>query len=156
MNAIRVNTPLGMLVVEEKEGFLIRISFSDEVIEEKETEVLQLAKKQLSEYFEGKRNEFDLPIQLDGTDFQKEVWHILQQIPYGSTLSYQELALRIHRPKALRAVGGACHRNPIAVVVPCHRVIGKKNQLVGYASGLDKKQGLLALEKRGMLKNLSF
>lgn len=107
--------------------------------------------KQLTEYENGKRKFFELPLHLIGTDFQKQVWNALLEIPYGETRSYQEIAIRIGKPKALRAVGGACNRNPIGIIVPCHRVIGKNGSLTGYAGGLSYKELLLKHEKDGKL-----
>lgn len=104
--------------------------------------------KQLTEYEKGSRKVFDLPLHLKGTEFQLKVWNALLEIPYGETLSYQQIAQRIGQPKALRAVGGACNRNPIGIIVPCHRVIGKNGKLTGYAGGLFYKELLLNHEKR--------
>ena len=101
---------------------------------------------ELQEYFEGKRTRFTFPLRLDGTDFQKAVWQELLRIPYGQTRTYSQVAAAIGRPKASRAVGIACSKNPIWIAVPCHRVIGKNNALTGYAGGLDLKQKLLDLE----------
>lgn len=105
--------------------------------------------KQFSEYEKGVRKVFDLPLHLIGTDFQKKVWNALLEIPYGETRSYQEIAIRIGNPKAVRAVGGACNRNPIGIIVPCHRVIGKDGSLTGYYGGLSYKTLLLEHEKMG-------
>jgi methylated-DNA-[protein]-cysteine S-methyltransferase len=107
---------------------------------------LSLALRQLSEYFAGSRREFDLPLRMHGTDFQKRVWHELTEIPYGQTWSYGELAKRIDNPSASRAVGLANGRNPISILVPCHRVIGADGSLTGYGGGLDRKRWLLAHE----------
>ena len=104
--------------------------------------------KQLTEYEKGSRKVFDLPLHLKGTEFQLKVWNALLEIPYGETRSYQQIAQRIGHPKALRAVGGACNRNPIGIIVPCHRVIGKNGKLTGYAGGLFYKELLLNHEKR--------
>ncbi len=104
--------------------------------------------KQLTEYEKGSRKVFDLPLHLKGTEFQLKVWNALLEIPYGETRSYQQIAQRIGQPKALRAVGGACNRNPIGIIVPCHRVIGKNGKLTGYAGGLFYKELLLNHEKR--------
>ena len=104
--------------------------------------------KQLTEYEKGSRKVFDLPLHLKGTEFQLKVWNTLLEIPYGETRSYQQIAQRIGQPKALRAVGGACNRNPIGIIVPCHRVIGKNGKLTGYAGGLFYKELLLNHEKR--------
>ena len=103
--------------------------------------------KQMREYFEGKRKEFDLPLRPEGTVFQKKVWNALLEIPFGETRSYQDIANAVGSPKACRAVGMANHQNPIIIVIPCHRVIGKSGKLVGYGGGLSMKEKLLLLEK---------
>jgi methylated-DNA-[protein]-cysteine S-methyltransferase len=102
--------------------------------------------RQLEEYFAGTRKEFDLPLHLSGTDFQVQVLEELRQIPYGETTSYGDIARRIGRPKAMRAVGAANGRNPIPIVIPCHRVIGSSGDLTGFGGGLDTKEALLRLE----------
>jgi methylated-DNA-[protein]-cysteine S-methyltransferase len=117
-----------------------------ENITEKETEVLSETKRQLDEYFEGKRQVFELPIEMYGTDFQKMIWGELIQIPFGQTRTYGQLAKKISQPTASRAVGAANGRNPISIIVPCHRVIGNDGKLTGFAGGLDAKQTLLKLE----------
>ncbi|WP_019874928.1 methylated-DNA--[protein]-cysteine S-methyltransferase [Sporichthya polymorpha] len=109
--------------------------------------VLKEADLQLGEYFAGERTVFDLPLAAEGTPFQRRVWDALCEIPYGETISYGELARRIGQPTASRAVGLANGRNPISVVVPCHRVIGSSGKLVGYGGGLSRKQTLLELEQ---------
>ena len=103
-------------------------------------------RRQLAEYFAGTRTDFDLDLHMDGTAFQRTVWHALTEIPYGETISYGELARRIGRPDRARAVGTANGQNPIAVIVPCHRVIGADGKLVGYGGGLENKRLLLDLE----------
>jgi methylated-DNA-[protein]-cysteine S-methyltransferase len=108
--------------------------------------VLATARRQLGEYFAGERREFDLPLRPAGTPFQREVWAALRDIPYGETAGYGELAQRLGRPGAARAVGLANGRNPIAIVVPCHRVIGAAGSLTGYGGGLERKRYLLDLE----------
>lgn len=108
--------------------------------------VTEKAKTELEEYFAGVRKSFSVPIKPAGTDFQKKVWAALRDIPYGETASYGEIAKRIGNPKACRAVGMANNRNPIAIIIPCHRVIGAGGALTGYAGGLDKKEFLLKLE----------
>lgn len=109
--------------------------------------VLRQAATQLAEYFDGRRQHFDLPLDLThGTVFQQAVWQALLVIPFGKTISYGELARRIGRPKAVRALGAAVGRNPVSVVVPCHRVIGADGSLTGYAGGLDRKTALLRTE----------
>ena len=107
------------------------------------------AVKQLAEYFEGSRTEFDLPLDLEGTAFQKSVWKQLLRIPYGETRSYGDIAKAVGKPAAARAVGMANHNNPIAIVVPCHRVVGQNGSLTGYAGGLHLKEQLLSIERRG-------
>jgi methylated-DNA-[protein]-cysteine S-methyltransferase len=102
--------------------------------------------KQLKEYFSGSRKDFDLPLHLMGTEFQKLVWRQLKRVPFGQTASYKEIAEKIGRPKAMRAVGQANHRNPIPIIIPCHRIIGANGHLVGYGGGLDKKRFLLSHE----------
>lgn len=105
-----------------------------------------LVREQLAEYFAGARQQFEVPFKLFGTPFQQRVWHELTRIPYGRTITYAELARRIGRPSASRAVGNANGRNPISILVPCHRVIGASGKLTGYAGGVDKKEWLLAWE----------
>ena len=109
--------------------------------------LLKEAAIQLTEYFDGKRTQFDLPICPVGTEFQKSVWNGLLQIPYGETWTYGQMAEYIHNPKACRAVGGACHNNPIAIVIPCHRVIGAGGNLTGFGGGMSMKRWLLELEQ---------
>ena len=104
------------------------------------------AKQQFTEYFEGTRTEFTMAVEMDGTNFQKQCWTALRQVPYGATISYGELAQRIGRPGASRAVGAANHANPLPIVIPCHRVIGSDKSLTGFGGGLDTKLQLLAME----------
>lgn len=104
--------------------------------------------KEITEYLEGNRKEFSFPYQLKGTEFQKKVWNELCRIPYGETRSYKDIAIAIGNPKAVRAVGMANNRNPMMLVVPCHRVIGSNGKMVGYAGGISMKESLLALEKK--------
>ncbi len=104
--------------------------------------------RQLDEYFQGKRRQFDLPLVVTGTTFQKKVWSKLLTIPYGKTVSYREVAVAIKHPLACRAVGGACHRNKLGIIIPCHRVVGSNGQLTGYAGGLERKQLLIAFEEK--------
>lgn len=112
-----------------------------------ETPLLKKAAAQLTEYFDGMRREFDLPLAIEGTEFQTAVWKALLTIPYGETRSYGDIAQLIGNSKACRAVGMANNRNRIAIIVPCHRVIGANGKLVGYGGGLELKERLLALEK---------
>jgi len=111
-----------------------------------EPEKLEGYAKQLEEYLLGQRKTLDIPLDLRGTEFQKTVWQALLKIPYGTTKSYSEVAKEINRPRAVRAVGGAIGANPVPIVVPCHRVIGKDGSLIGFAGGLDIKRQLLKIE----------
>ncbi|MCF6462525.1 methylated-DNA--[protein]-cysteine S-methyltransferase [Clostridium sp. Cult1] len=108
---------------------------------------------QIIEYLEGKLKKFSLPLDLRGTDFQKKVWIELLKIPYGETISYKEMAINIGTPKGYRAVGGALNKNPVLIVVPCHRVIGSNGNLVGFGGGLKLKERLLALESNNRIIN---
>ncbi|MCR6106026.1 methylated-DNA--[protein]-cysteine S-methyltransferase [Salipaludibacillus agaradhaerens] len=115
--------------------------------------LIETAEKQISDYFTGVRKRFDLPLDLFGTAFQKLVWHEVEKIPYGSTASYKQIAINIGAPRAVRAIGGANNKNPIPIIIPCHRVIGSNGAMVGYGGGLDKKEALLKHE--GALKTLT-
>jgi len=112
-----------------------------------ETPLIKKAASQIEEYLNGKRKKFSLPLAMHGTEFQMDVWRALQSIPYGETRSYKDIAELINRPKAVRAVGMANHRNPISIIVPCHRVIGHDGSLTGYGGGLPVKKFLLELER---------
>jgi methylated-DNA-[protein]-cysteine S-methyltransferase len=112
-----------------------------------ETPLIKKAAIQIKEYLNGKRKKFSLPLAMHGTPFQMDVWKVLQNIPYGETRSYKQIAECVHRPKAVRAVGMANHRNPISIIVPCHRVIGHDGSLTGYGGGLPLKKYLLELEQ---------
>lgn len=145
-----IKTDLGTMTLIETENKISHISFSAMKkfleIPIKKTMLLEKAEQQILEYFEGKRQNFSLPIAPEGTAFQKKVWKALQNIPYGQTRSYGEIAKEIGQCHAARAVGNANHNNPIAIVIPCHRVIGANGKLTGYYSGIDKKEFLLKLE----------
>ena len=116
-----------------------------------ETSLIKETFKQLSEYFVGKRTVFDVPLNPKGTDFQKRVWKALCAIPYGETRTYQQTAAKVNCPKGARAVGMANNRNPICIIIPCHRVIGADGSLTGYAAGLPIKQSLLHIERKFIL-----
>ncbi|MEY8321619.1 methylated-DNA--[protein]-cysteine S-methyltransferase [Lachnospiraceae bacterium 46-61] len=145
-----IETDLGTMILIENENKISHIGFSTMKkfleIPIKKTILLEMAEQQILEYFEGKRQNFSLPIAPKGTIFQKKVWKALQNIPYGQTRCYKEIAKEIGQCKAARAVGNANHNNPIAIVIPCHRVIGANGKLTGYYSGIDKKEFLLKLE----------
>lgn len=143
-------TPLGKIVITENGQAITGLSFGASLPEEVdgwETPLLKQAKDQLQEYLAGQRKSFDLPLAPQGTAFQQKVWKALLDIPYGAVVSYQDVARAIGHAKACRAVGGANNKNPIAIIIPCHRVIGANGRLVGYGGGLEIKRQLLALEK---------
>jgi methylated-DNA-[protein]-cysteine S-methyltransferase len=153
MNYAYVDSPLGKVMIVGDENGLRKISFmegsSAETPHDDWTEkprALAEARKQLREYFAGKRKESSLKLAPEGTAFQQRVWKELQRIPYGVTISYGELARRIRKPKASRAVGAANGQNPLPIVIPCHRVIGASGDLTGFGGGLHLKVGLLSLE----------
>ncbi len=146
-----IKSPVGELELMEDGQGICGLSFghTDKEADEEDTLLLLEAKKQLNEYFEGKRKKFDLPLSLHGTDFQMRDWQALLAIPYGETRSYGEIAKTIGCPKGSRAVGMANRNNPVAIIVPCHRVIGSDGKLTGYAGknkALDIKEYLLKLE----------
>lgn len=144
-----VSSPLGLIEVAEQEEQLKQIFFIEQARSpETQNDTLKLAKQQLSEYMTGERQNFDLPLAPEGTDFQKQVWQALLTLKYGETCSYLDIATQIGNLKAVRAVGAANGKNPLSIVVPCHRVIGKSGKLTGYAGGLSKKAWLLDLEMR--------
>ena len=145
---VYLNSPIGWLRLTANEHALVRIDFSEEPgTTATRSEILQEAVRQLNEYFSGSRLTFDLPLHLQGTPFQQQVWSALLQVPYGQTASYKDIAQAIGKPRAVRAVGMANGRNPIPIIVPCHRIIGADGQLVGYSSGLWRKEWLLKHEK---------
>lgn len=145
-----LSSPVGTLTLTEEEGALTGLYFGrlsrqgQEVL----SPVLEETARQLSEYFSGKQREFSLPLSPKGTKFQLRVWRALETIPYGETRSYGDMARLIGSPKACRAVGMANHRNPISIIVPCHRVVGANGSLTGYGGGLDVKRFLLDLEQK--------
>ena len=146
-------TILGSVTFVEEDGALLAVTThrSYEGICQ-ETPLIKEACRQLSEYLKGERKTFDLPLNPKGTDFQKCVWRALCDIPYGETRTYKQIAEAIGNPKAVRAVGMANNRNPITIIVPCHRVIGANGKLVGYGGGLEMKEFLLRLEKVSISK----
>ena len=147
-----IDSPVGKLRLVAEEGFLTELRFGGEPAvvdgDMEENAVLDEAQRQLDEYFCGERKNFDLPLRMKGTPFQLADWEALKGIPYGETATYGEIARRIGRPKAGRAVGMANHNNPISIIVPCHRVIGQNGKLTGYGGGLDIKRQLLELEQK--------
>ncbi len=139
-----------------EDGAVVYLGFgegeTDSDVPEGELELWGRVRSELAEYFEGKRREFDIPIKYSGTDFQRLVWEGLRRIPYGQTRSYGELAEMIGRPGAARAVGGACNKNHICVIIPCHRVIGANRTLTGFGGGVEVKARLLEVEGKDFKK----
>ena len=150
INYFCYDTEIGRIKISEKDEKIIGLVFSDYKKEdeiEKETELIKKAYTQLEEYLSGKRTDFNIEIEMIGTEFQKKVWKELLNIPYGETRSYKDIAIAIGNEKACRAVGNANNKNPIAIIVPCHRVVGSNGSMTGYAGGLDIKEKLLKIEK---------
>tara|TARA_R110002126_G_scaffold163110_7_gene311045 strand:- start:2263 stop:2730 length:468 start_codon:yes stop_codon:yes gene_type:complete len=142
-----IDCPLGMVQICASEQGITKISLGvTQVQPDSQSDLTQLAAHQLQQYFAGRLSQFTLPLAAAGTTFQQQVWQALCQLPYGQTCSYAAIANSIANPKAVRAVGAANGKNPIAIVVPCHRVIGANGTLTGYAGGLDKKAWLLTHE----------
>ena len=149
-------SPVGVLRLVAHDQALVAVLWENEnpkrvrlaeLVEHNQHPILLETERQLSEYFAEKRQNFDLPLDFAGTDFQKQVWQALLQIPFGETRSYKDIALQIGNVKAVRAVGAANGKNPISIIAPCHRVVGANGNLVGFAGGLDNKDILLTLEK---------
>jgi methylated-DNA-[protein]-cysteine S-methyltransferase len=150
-------SPVGKLKLVASETGLIAILWENDnprrvrltdLVEDNNQSILVETERQLKEYFAGKRNAFAIPLDMRGTAFQKNVWRALQAIPFGKTLTYGEIAKQLGRPTSSRAVGAANGRNPVSIVVPCHRVIGSTGKLTGFAGGLDTKAHLLNLENQ--------
>lgn len=149
-NGFCYKTVMGEITIIDNGEAIIELDFGNNLnkeIEIKETQLIKEAKEQLEEYFNGERKEFHLPLEPKGTEFQKQVWRALRKISYGTTKTYKEIAVEVGNEKACRAVGMANNKNPIAIIIPCHRVIGSNKKLVGYAGGLELKEKLLRLEK---------
>lgn len=141
------DSPIGMLCIETEENTITGLYLDDrQEADEEETELHKEAYRQLKEYFSKKRTEFDLPIKVTGSEFQTKVWGALRKISYGKTCSYADIARAIDNPKACRAVGGANNKNPILIVIPCHRVINADGTLGGFGAGIEVKKMLLSLE----------
>lgn len=144
-----INTKIGKITLVEEDNAIIEMCINHETklkTTSKETKLLEEAKKQLEEYLARKRKVFSVPLNPQGTDFMRKVWTTLKEIPYGEVKTYGQIAKEIGNPKAARAVGMANHKNPIPIFIPCHRIIGSNNKLVGYALGIELKQNLLKLE----------
>ena len=155
MNYSYVESPIGDLLVAGEDGVLKLVSFPEGNMARhpgdgwvRADAEFDTVRRELTEYFDGKRESFDISLAPDGTDFQRDVLDALQQIPYGETRTYGEIAEDLGNPKASRAVGAANGRNPIPILIPCHRVIGSDGSLTGFGGGIDTKQFLLDLERR--------
>lgn len=150
-------TKIGRLYAEEENGFLMGLTSAPAAAEPsvpggqeiilQETPLLRQTREEILEFLAGERTAFDIPVYMEGTDFQKRVWKALTQIPFGETRTYGQIAAAAGSPRSARAVGQACHRNPVMIIVPCHRVIGGNGKLVGFGGGLPLKEALLDLEK---------
>lgn len=148
-STILLDTPVGRLAVATDGCAVLSIMIANDRVSglaQAETPVAMQTINELEEYFAGKRKEFGIPIRMNGTAFQIRVWNELLKIPHGSVTTYGEIAARIGKPGAARAVGMACNRNPLLIVVPCHRVVGQNGSLTGYVAGTDKKRMLIELE----------
>ena len=147
-NLFFYETDLGIIGIRDNNNAITEVFYSKSKINDhlKETPLIRECFNQLKEYFQGTRREFTIPIEAEGSEFQKKVWKALLDIPYGQTRTYKEIAIAIGNEKACRAVGMANNRNPISIIIPCHRVIGANGKLVGYGGGLDIKEKLLNIE----------
>jgi methylated-DNA-[protein]-cysteine S-methyltransferase len=144
-----METPLGNVRAEAWDGYLVSLQFTDESVTDSFLDdVLMDVRIQLGLYFQGKQKTFDIPVAFGGTDFQHQVWMEVNKIPFGETSTYEKIANRIGKPSAVRAVGTAIGSNPILIMLPCHRIVGKNGQLTGYAGGLWRKSMLLELEQK--------
>jgi methylated-DNA-[protein]-cysteine S-methyltransferase len=142
-----IKSPLGLVEFKASEKGITQLIFCGaEMVEVKTNSITDCCKQQLNEYFEGQRKVFDVPLDAKGTDFQKSVWSCLLKIYFGKTLTYLDIAKMVDRPKGAQAVGGANGRNPISLIVPCHRVVGTNGSLTGYAGGIERKLWLLEHE----------
>ena len=151
-----IETPIGILNIVADGATVTAIQFAaDPGTPQQSNNATEFCSEQLNEYFAGKRQEFDVPLEMSGTSFQRQVWQTLQSVKFGTTSSYGDIARRIGNPKAVRAVGAANGRNPVPIIVPCHRIIGSSGKLTGYAGGLDIKVWLLNHETPA-LANRSF
>ena len=144
-----VATPIGPVTIYADEEYITGLYFGERGQGEGQSPlVLDECEKELNEYFAGKRKVFTVPIKAEGTPFREKVWDALCQVPYGETASYLDIAVAIGNPKAVRAVGGANHNNPISIIIPCHRIIGSDGSLTGYGGGLSAKEWLLDFEAK--------
>ena len=156
LSFMEISSPVGMLKLVAHDQALVAVLWENEnpkrvrlaeLIENRKHPILLETQKQLNEYFNNKRQVFDLPLDFEGTEFQQKVWQTLLTIPFGETRSYKDVAEQIGNVKAVRAVGAANGKNPISIIAPCHRVVGANGKLVGFAGGLENKDILLKIEK---------
>ena len=145
-NIYPYDTVIGRIYVADNGRAIAGVFLPGNAVPQNETDVIKRAAVQITEYLSGRRREFDVKVEPEGTDFQKRVWAALRTIPYGHTCSYSHIAHIAGNPKACRAVGMANNRNPVSIIIPCHRVIGKSGALVGYGGGLELKKYLLDME----------
>jgi len=154
---MKMASPVGALTLVANDHALVAVLWENEnpkrvrlaeLVEQIDHPILLATQQQLNEYFAGTRQQFDLPLDFEGTEFQKKVWHALLNIPFGETRSYRDIAEQVGNIKAVRAVGAANGKNPISIIAPCHRVVGVNGKLVGFAGGLNNKEILLGLEKQ--------
>ena len=145
------NSPFGFMEIGYEDGVIVSVRSVDKPLHHDPCSLSDLADSQLQEYFSGRRKVFDLPIRVNGTAFQKAVWNCVRHIPYGQTRTYGQIAAAVGKPRSSRAVGMANHRNPLPILIPCHRVIGSGGKLTGYAGGLAAKEFLLTLEESSRL-----
>lgn len=162
-----ITTAVGPITLTESQGVITALSFTEQKAGHvyEETPLLGEAARQIEDYLKGERKEFDLPCRAQGTVFQEKIWTILKTIPYGERWTYKEVAQKAGNPRAARAVGMANHHNPLAIIIPCHRVVGSNGRLIGYAGGLAIKEALLKIEsdhknndsheKKALLKDVS-
>lgn len=150
MDEYLLESPLGYLQLRTTEAALVELSFLEQKTDQHSTKpssgIIKKAVEQLNEYFDGNRTVFDLPLAPQGTEFQLQVWDLLKDIPYGTTTTYSKLSQKLGNPKAIRAIGKANGQNPIPIIIPCHRVIGANDDLIGYSGGIENKRRLLQHE----------
>ncbi|MEM7161390.1 MAG: methylated-DNA--[protein]-cysteine S-methyltransferase [Bacteroidota bacterium] len=146
MNSKSFHSPLGRLTLTEINGEIVRLSFDESLDFSDQSSIISKAEEQLNDYFLGRRKRFDLPLNPEGTAFQKNVWEELEKIPFGATSSYGELARKLGDPKKMRAIGAANGQNPIPIIIPCHRVVGKDGKMIGFSGGVERKIKLLEHE----------
>ena len=139
-------TKIGEITIVENDGYITNVAYHKLNYEDKETTLIRKTYLELQEYLSGKRKIFDIPLKVNSTPFQMQVWHALQSIPYGQIMTYKDIANLIGNKKASRAVGMANNKNPIIIIIPCHRVIGANKNLTGYSGGLEIKKKLLEIE----------